>query len=159
MTVYRFAEAAAVIAAMLLLDLPPAIAQQPHHPSPDPTPGRSSYWSAHVVPDDAGSRGKLLFQRYCAVCHGPMPAKTGEPVLSGPTAPAPGPPGTVELAYKYGGAVPGELEKRTDLDFGTVRQIIRHGFYVMPPLRKTELGDADVDAIAAYLTKDRKAGP
>jgi (+)-pinoresinol hydroxylase len=37
-----------------------------------------------------------------------------------------------------------------------VKYTVRHGVSVMPPLRKTELSDADLDAIAAYLTRKRR---
>ena len=39
------------------------------------------------------------------------------------------------------------------LEKGTADLIVRSGVGSMPPLRKTELTDADVDAIAAYLTR------
>ena len=38
-----------------------------------------------------------------------------------------------------------------DLNAASVRQ----GLYVMPLFRKTELSDAELDAIAAYLTRKR----
>jgi mono/diheme cytochrome c family protein len=48
------------------------------------------------------------------------------------------------------------LVNRTDLSAGAIQAIVRNGIGSMPPLRKTELSDADVAAIAAYLTrKDR----
>jgi len=128
----------------------------------DPTPGRSSYWSAQTIAADSAPRGKMLFHRFCTECHGPAPAapspelKIGGPSRAGgPGGPSQGPPGTAELQVRYAGAVPAELEKRTDLNFEWVRAIIRHGYHVMAPIRKTELSDTDVDSIAAYLTKDK----
>lgn len=91
-------------------------------------------WSA-VVARPGDSQGYLAFQRDCAVCHGTGPAR----------------PGTRALEAKYAGKLPALLERRTDLQPDYVRYIVRHGVSVMPPFRKTELSDADLDAIAAYL--------
>ncbi|GEM_PF-5675925 len=84
-------------------------------------------------------RGYVEFQRACSVCHGSGPAK----------------PGTRALRAKYGGKLPALLEQRTDLAAAYVRYVVRHGVSVMPPFRKTELSDADLDAIAAYLSRER----
>jgi len=48
------------------------------------------------------------------------------------------------------------LENRTDLSAGAIQTIVRTGIGSMPPLRKTELTDADVSAIAAYLTRQNR---
>jgi mono/diheme cytochrome c family protein len=45
------------------------------------------------------------------------------------------------------------LEKRTDLTPEFVRSVVRNGLGSMPAYRRTELTDADVDAIIAYLTR------
>lgn len=45
------------------------------------------------------------------------------------------------------------LENRTDLSADAIQTIVRTGVGSMPPLRKSELSDADVSAIAAYLTR------
>jgi (+)-pinoresinol hydroxylase len=47
------------------------------------------------------------------------------------------------------------LENRTDLTAAGIRAVVRMGIGSMPPLRRTEISDADVDAIAAYLTRSR----
>jgi (+)-pinoresinol hydroxylase len=80
------------------------------------------------------------FQRWCAPCH----------------APGPNHPGTAALEVLYGGARPGALEQRTDLTGATVRQAVRHGAFSMPFFRKTEVSDADLDAIVQYLAKAGK---
>ena len=95
-------------------------------------------WSP-VIARPGDSPGYLAFQRACAVCHGSGPAK----------------PGTRALRAKYAGKLPPLLEQRTDLQPEYVRYIVRHGVSVMPPFRKTELSDADLDAIAAYLARRR----
>jgi cytochrome c5 len=61
------------------------------------------------------------------------------------------PPGTAELQVKYGSIDKAELEKRTDLSPEAVIYFVRHGIGVMPPIRKTELSDADLKSIADYL--------
>jgi mono/diheme cytochrome c family protein len=97
-------------------------------------------WTRHsvVVPPDA-PRGYLEFQNSCVVCHGPMPER----------------PGTRALAAKYKGQLPAMLEDRTDLQPAYIRTIVRSGVSVMPPFRKTELTDAQLDAIVAYLSRPR----
>jgi mono/diheme cytochrome c family protein len=87
--------------------------------------------------------GRDLYQYSCAICHG-----RGS-----------GNPGTVALQAKYGGKVPAPLEDRTDLTAATVRVLVRRGVSIMPFFRKTEVSDADLDAIAAYLRRPRGASP
>jgi mono/diheme cytochrome c family protein len=87
--------------------------------------------------------GRELYQYWCATCHGR----------------GAGFPGTVALQAKYGGKVPALLEDRTDLAAATVRFSVRRGVSIMPFFRKTEVSDADLDAIAAYLTRPRGASP
>ena len=92
-----------------------------------------------IAPAAREPRGYTQFQRACWVCHGSGPAK----------------PGTRALHAKYAGKLPALLEQRTDLTPAYVKYIVRHGVSVMPPFRKTELSDADLDAIAAYLGRKR----
>jgi mono/diheme cytochrome c family protein len=94
-----------------------------------------------ITPKPGEPRGYVLFQRDCQVCHGSGPAK----------------PGTRALQAKYQGKLPALLEARTDLTADYVKDIVRHGVSVMPPFRKTEVSDADLDAIAAYLSRKRGA--
>ncbi|MBS0367041.1 MAG: cytochrome c [Proteobacteria bacterium] len=77
--------------------------------------------------------------RACAVCHGDGPDH----------------PGTSSLQIKYEGKLPALLEQRTDLTPDLVRYYVRNGFAMMPRFRKTELSDAEVDAIVNYLTRVR----
>jgi mono/diheme cytochrome c family protein len=95
-------------------------------------------WTRTAVAAPAGSPiGYVQFQNSCAVCHAPGPAH----------------PGTRALAYKYHGQAPGPLEERTNLAPDLVKYVVRHGVSVMPMFRKTELSDADLDAIVVYLTR------
>jgi mono/diheme cytochrome c family protein len=80
-------------------------------------------------------RGSEVFQNWCAPCHAPGPRH----------------PGTQALDVLYKGAKPAALEQRTDLLPELTRAFVRTGVSVMPPFRKTEISDADLDALAAYL--------
>lgn len=83
----------------------------------------------------AAAHGKQVFEYWCAPCHAPGPRH----------------PGTQALDALYKGAKPGALEQRTDLVPELTRQFVRGGVSVMPPFRKTEITDADLAALAAYL--------
>jgi mono/diheme cytochrome c family protein len=84
-------------------------------------------------------KGNQTYQYWCATCHGR----------------GPGNPGTTALAAKYKGALPGVLEERKDLTPQGVRFAVRRGTSIMPFFRKTEVSDADLDAITQYLTRRR----
>jgi mono/diheme cytochrome c family protein len=79
-------------------------------------------------------QGKVLYSRTCIYCHGPGLWATNR----------------IAKRLDKDHAL---LENRTDLSADGIRAIVRSGVGSMPPLRKTELSDADVDAIAAYLTR------
>ena len=66
-------------------------------------------------------------------------------------------PGTDALAAKYKGAKPARLEERTDLTPEFIKTFVRNGVSVMPFFRKTELSDADLEALSAYLTRNNKS--
>jgi mono/diheme cytochrome c family protein len=89
----------------------------------------------------AVERGKVVFDHYCAPCHGAGRGDDGAPML----------PGTHALYLKYRGARSGLLEERTDLPAEAIKAFVRNGVASMPPFRKTEVTDEDIDAIAAYL--------
>lgn len=97
-------------------------------------------WTVSTVSGQGQPRGFVEYQRYCSACH-------GEGV---------GRPGTLALQAKYKGALPALLEKRTDLTTALVKMYVRNGITVMPTFRKTEISDAELDAIAAYLTRNNK---
>ena len=81
--------------------------------------------------------GRPVFQKWCAPCH----------------APGPNHPGTAALEALYGGDRPGALEQRTDLTDAIVRFAVRQGAFSMPFFRKTEISDAELDALAHYLAR------
>jgi (+)-pinoresinol hydroxylase len=89
--------------------------------------------------DDAQiERGHKVYDKWCLPCHGAGPGK----------------PGTDSLRQR--GQNPAVLEERTDLTPAMIKQFVRHGVLFMPMFRKTEISDADLDAIAAYLTRNHK---
>ncbi len=90
-----------------------------------------------VFAQDRIAHGHDVFRYWCATCHGP----------------GPGHPGADALAAKYHGSKPALLEDRRDLTPDQVRYFVRHGVSIMPFFRKTEISDADLDAIGAYLAR------
>jgi len=97
---------------------------------------------------DLVATGKAKFAYACAPCHGAGPGDDGKPML----------PGTQSLAYKYKGEKPAALELRSDLPAEILKTFVRRGSWSMPAFRKTEVSDAEITAIAAYLAQSSKAG-
>ena len=83
-------------------------------------------------------RGKAVFNNWCSACHSRGPQNA---------------PGTTSLQAKHPGSVPAALEDRRDLTPELVKLFVRNGVAMMAPLRKTEVSDADLEALAAYLTQ------
>jgi mono/diheme cytochrome c family protein len=90
-------------------------------------------FAAHA--QDGKPDGKAVFTKWCAPCHGDGPGK----------------PGTAALQALYKGATPALLEQRTALAPEITKTFVRNGVSVMPFFRKTEISDAELDALAAYL--------
>jgi mono/diheme cytochrome c family protein len=80
-------------------------------------------------------QGQQLYEHWCSACH----------------ARGPGHPGTQALEARYGGAMPGALEDRTNLTPEFVAVFVRNGISIMPFFRKTEINDEELAAIGAYL--------
>jgi (+)-pinoresinol hydroxylase len=95
------------------------------------------------------TNGKAVFDKWCTPCHGAVAPKN---VMFGTGALA----GTSALAVKYKGKVPAVLEQRTDLTPALIKTVVRHGLYGMPVTRKTEISDAELEDVVAYLTRNRK---
>ena len=91
--------------------------------------------------------GRQVFAHQCAPCHGTGPGADGAPML----------PGTATLAARYDGARPAALELRSDLPAPVLRLFVRRGVGAMPPFRKSEITDAQIDAVAAYLAATAEA--
>ncbi len=91
--------------------------------------------------------GKVVFDKWCEPCHG----RVAGGLFGGFGANAL--PGTSALAVKYKGDLPPVLEDRIDLQPIYISTIVRNGLYGMPISRKTEVSDADLENIIAYLTR------
>ena len=87
-------------------------------------------------------RGQAVYQYWCATCH-----SEGR-----------GFPGTAALAVKYKGqpGTPAVLTQRTNLTPQSIKFFVRQGVSVMAPFRKTEVTDADLGALSAFLTRNSK---
>ena len=81
--------------------------------------------------------GRQVFTLWCAPCHASGGFKAG----------------TAGLQAKYQGTKPAVLEERTDLTPAIVKTFVRNGTGVMPPFRRTEVSDAELEAVARYLSK------
>jgi mono/diheme cytochrome c family protein len=119
-----------------------------------PATGQDSSWTLFPSHGQESAtpiiqRGKEVFQNLCSGGHGPV-IKNASPGI-GATM-----PGTDALAAKYKGAKPAMLEERTDLTPQFIKIFVRNGVSVMPRFRKTELSDADMEALSAYLTRNNK---
>jgi len=99
-----------------------------------------SAWVRASVSGEGQPKGYVQYQDYCSMCHGEGPGR----------------PGTMALQAKYKGAEPALLADRTDLTPALIKAYVRNGISIMPIFRKTEISDADLDAIAAYLTRNNK---
>lgn len=97
----------------------------------------------------AVERGQAKFELSCAPCHGVGAGDDGRALL----------PGTEALQIKYRGALPAALEQRTDLTAEALTVFVRRGTWSMPPFRKTELTDAEIVDLAAYLAMTSKRAP
>ena len=86
--------------------------------------------------------GGKIFHKWCSDCHSSAAG-----------------PGSMALQRKYQGAVPAILEQRTDLNQDYVKQVVRQGISFMPNFRKTEIGDADLALLAAYLAPAQDGTP
>ena len=99
-------------------------------------------------PRGDGPRGKQVYDYWCLPCHGPGLGLPGFNEL----------PGTQQLRIKYRDTqISPLLEDRTDLVPVFVKTIVRQGVSFMPQFRKTEISDADLDALAAYLARNNPA--
>jgi mono/diheme cytochrome c family protein len=95
------------------------------------------------APSSSADRGKLVFQQKCQPCHGTDRSDMGHAML----------PGTDALRLKYRGSLPAALEQRGDLTPEAIKVFVRRGTWSMPPFRKSELSDADIADVAAYIAR------
>ena len=84
--------------------------------------------------DDAQlQQGREVYRYWCWNSH-------GEGVVK---------PGTQALAAKYKGSKPAIHDQRTDLTPPVTKSFVRKGVSIMPFFRKTEVTDAQLDALDA----------
>jgi (+)-pinoresinol hydroxylase len=83
----------------------------------------------------AALSGQAVYEHWCAPCH-----SAGR-----------GNPGTDSLQVKYAGKPPAVLLERKDLTPAVVATFVRTGVLSMPPFRKTEITDAELAALSAYV--------
>jgi mono/diheme cytochrome c family protein len=108
-----------------------------------PKIGQKSFWNNIRPRSNHKPQGYVQYHEYCTACHG---AGVGKP-------------GTLALQAKYKGSKPALLADRTDLTPQLVKTYVRNGVSAMPFFRKTEISDADLDMIAAYLSRHNRHDP
>jgi mono/diheme cytochrome c family protein len=80
--------------------------------------------------------GQAVFEEHCFHCHAPGLNR----------------PGTMQLSVTRGAAY-ALLEQRSDLSVDYIKYIVRHGLRTMPGFKPTTLTNAELDALASYLSK------
>jgi (+)-pinoresinol hydroxylase len=103
--------------------------------------------AVHAQDSDAVQRGEAKYAHSCTPCHGRGLGDDGREML----------PGTAALQIKYAGEIPAVLEDRPGLTAEVIRVFVRNGSWSMPPFRPTELTDAEIEDIAAYLAESSRA--
>ncbi len=98
----------------------------------------ATVFSINANAQDAVERGHQVFDKWCAACHDESQRT----------------PGTNALRAKYQGALPALLEERTDLSPEIISLWVRNGISIMPFFRKTEIDDAQLADLNAYLTRN-----
>lgn len=88
------------------------------------------------------SNGEALFSNHCGYCH--LPGGMGTNLLIKQRVMAGDPPEK------------GLLTNRTDLTVDYVKSVVRMGKVAMPRLTRVDVTDAELEAIAAYLAKDKR---
>jgi mono/diheme cytochrome c family protein len=132
----RAPAAAFVTIVMMLSGVAGTRAQEPVFP----TPAWSRTKAADQNQGSPAERGAGVFNNWCSACHA-RDAKNA--------------PGTTSLQFKYQDRLPAALEERQDLTAERVKFFVRKGVATMPFYRKTEINDAALDALAAYLTRNK----
>jgi 4-cresol dehydrogenase (hydroxylating) cytochrome subunit len=79
--------------------------------------------------------GKEVFDHYCTYCHGSADG-----------------PGTMQLG-RTRGKDKAFLTERKDLPREYIESVVRHGLRAMPPFAPSDLTDAKLKALAAFLAK------
>ena len=96
-----------------------------------------AFGSVAQAQEEPADPGKAVYDKWCTPCHG---AGLGKP-------------GTMVLAQRYGDSLPALLEEREGLTRDYLVGFVRAGVGVMPRFRKTEITDAELDALVRYLVE------
>ncbi len=62
--------------------------------------------------------------------------------------------GSAALTVKYKGKLPAVLRTTHGSDAGPDQSMVRHDLYGMPVTRETEVSDAELEDVVAYLTRE-----
>lgn len=90
-----------------------------------------------LAQDDLVERGRIVYDNWCAICH-----------ASGEAA-------TRILEERYQGALPAVVDERTNLTEELIVARVRTWVAPqMPPFRQSEVSDADLEAVIAYLKRN-----
>jgi mono/diheme cytochrome c family protein len=95
--------------------------------------------------------GHELFNKWCYGCHAASIKHAPDASLLASVV-----AGTYTLQQRYQGAKPAALEERTDLTPALIDSVVRRGRNLMPRTRKTEVSDAELADIVAYLTRPKQ---
>ena len=98
-----------------------------------PLSTRPSLQSAPAA-EPARSAGGQIYDKWCSDCHSTAMG-----------------PGSRALERKYRGVLPAVLQQRSDLRPDYIKLVVRTGVSFMPSFRKTEISDADLALMAAYI--------
>lgn len=98
----------------------------------------------HIATAADIERGKAVFDRWCAGCHAGTNRQGGLPA------------GSYVLQQRYQGKLPANLDQRTDLQAVYIQSVVRNGVNIMPRSRKTEISDADMENLIAYLNRTNR---
>jgi mono/diheme cytochrome c family protein len=102
--------------------------------------------AAHAQDPAAVAQGAAAFRHTCAPCHGAGPGNDGAKFE----------PAVAALQLKYQGKEPALIEHRTDLPYAALKTIVRNGTVAMPPFRPSEITDAQLADVAAYIADTAK---
>lgn len=95
--------------------------------------------SGAAAQDELVERGREVYDDWCAICH------------------APGEGATRILEERYQGALPAVVDQRTNLTAELITARVRTWVAPqMPPFRQSEVSDADLEAVIAYLKRNNE---
>lgn len=84
-------------------------------------------------------KGPAIFNHWCRPCHDA----------------GPGHPGTMALTQRLGEEQSVLLE-RDNLTVDYVKYVVRNGLQMMPPLKPTEISDADLEFLASFVAPGKR---